>query len=308
DRPSVAGQTTNTHQTATTPQADDISTDEMPVTVAEANGAQGYTGRKWEVNIPTPVSLTQGAQTGSNFTQGPRRNLSSELVSDIGSQRVSTAVYKDSDIIGTEVLSNVERSEAEISLARKPIQINKAAVEAVPVNTVLKRNVITELQESAAKSSRHLDKIESRIVGRAGGHIQYKVPKFLDRPEAGTFMGTWRPIPESLRGKEDSVEFAAWRKLDLDLYIKSLNNKVLLTQGAVSMRGQNHFAGRLNNVQERTEIKLRLNPFNRVKRADYLQISGSDLAPSERSHLLKTASGKLIVTSPVALRNLISAP
>ncbi|MBS0045039.1 hypothetical protein KFE26_22560, partial [Shewanella sp. M16] len=75
DRPSVAGQTTNTHQTATTPQADDISTDEMPATVAEANGAQGYTGRKWEVNIPTPVSLTQGAQTGSNFTQGPRRNL-----------------------------------------------------------------------------------------------------------------------------------------------------------------------------------------------------------------------------------------
>ncbi|MBS0045256.1 hypothetical protein KFE26_23910, partial [Shewanella sp. M16] len=41
DRPSVAGQTTNTHQTATTPQADDISTDEMPATVAEANGAQG---------------------------------------------------------------------------------------------------------------------------------------------------------------------------------------------------------------------------------------------------------------------------
>ncbi|MCS6262112.1 hypothetical protein G3479_23275, partial [Shewanella baltica] len=41
----------------------------------EANAAQGYTGRKWEVSSPTPVSLSQGAQTGSNYTQGPRRNL-----------------------------------------------------------------------------------------------------------------------------------------------------------------------------------------------------------------------------------------
>ncbi|WP_158683075.1 hypothetical protein [Shewanella sp. WE21] len=301
DRPSVTGQTTNTHQTATTPQVDDISTDDMPATVAEANAAQSYTGRKWEVNIPTPVSLTQGAQTGSNFTQGPRRNLSSDLVSDLGSQRVPTAVYKDSDIIGTQVLSNVERSEAEIRLVRKPIQINKAAVEAVPVDTVLKPNFTTELQESAAKSSLNLDKIESRIVGRAGGHIQYKVP------EAGIFMGSWRPIPEYLRGKEDSTEFAVWRKSDIELYKKSLNTKVLLTQGSVSMRGQNYFAGKWNNVKERTEIESSLKPFKRMNRADNLQISGLDFVSRDRSHLLATASGKLLVTPSVILSNLVSA-
>ncbi|MCS6262105.1 hypothetical protein G3479_23235, partial [Shewanella baltica] len=72
-RPPVAAKTTNTPATS---QTDGVSTEDTPATVVpEANAAQGYTGRKWEVSSPTPVSLSQGAQTGSNYTQGPRRNL-----------------------------------------------------------------------------------------------------------------------------------------------------------------------------------------------------------------------------------------
>ncbi|MCS6235357.1 hypothetical protein G3495_09515, partial [Shewanella baltica] len=72
-RPPVVAKTTNTPVTS---QTDGVSTEDTPATVVpEANAAQGYTGRKWEVSSPTPVSLSQGAQTGSNYTQGPRRNL-----------------------------------------------------------------------------------------------------------------------------------------------------------------------------------------------------------------------------------------
>ncbi|WP_251071175.1 hypothetical protein, partial [Shewanella sp. NKUCC01_JLK] len=77
-RPPVAAKTTNTRQT-TTPavsQTDGVPTDDTPATeVPEANAAKGYTGRKWEVSSSTPVNLSQGAQTGSNYTQGPRHNL-----------------------------------------------------------------------------------------------------------------------------------------------------------------------------------------------------------------------------------------
>ncbi len=324
-------------ETQTFRQQIQLDQSELAKSTAVPNGkaetAQGYTGRKWQVNIPTPVSLTQGAQTGSNYTQGPKRNLSSALVSDLGPELVSaldsvlgspelgsdlgsqrvpklapTAVSKNSNIsIGAEVLPSVERSEAEIRVVRKQIQINKAPVEAAPVDTPLKRNVTAERQESAAKPALNLDKIESRIVGRAGGHIQYKVPKFLDRPEAGTFMGSWRPIPESLQGKRDSVEFAAWRENDLAQYLKSLNTKVLLTQGAVSMRGQNHFAGKMNNVRERAEIKSQLTPMKHMNRADSLQFTGLN-SSNGRTHLLETPSGKLRVTPPVTLSNLVLAP
>ncbi|MBW3533586.1 hypothetical protein, partial [Shewanella sp. NKUCC06_TVS] len=47
-----------------------------PATVVpNSDAARGYTGRKWEVSSSTPVNLSHGAQTGSNYTQGPRRNL-----------------------------------------------------------------------------------------------------------------------------------------------------------------------------------------------------------------------------------------
>ncbi|MCU8034832.1 hypothetical protein, partial [Shewanella sp. SM102] len=72
-RPPVAAKTTNTPSMS---QTDGVPTDDTPATVVpEANAAQGYTGRKWEVSSSTPVNLSQGAQTGSNYTQGPRRNL-----------------------------------------------------------------------------------------------------------------------------------------------------------------------------------------------------------------------------------------
>ncbi|MBW3533582.1 hypothetical protein, partial [Shewanella sp. NKUCC06_TVS] len=72
-RPSVAVKTTNTPSMS---QTDGVPTDDTPATVVpEANAAQGYTGRKWEVSSSTPVNLSHGAQTGSNYTQGPRRNL-----------------------------------------------------------------------------------------------------------------------------------------------------------------------------------------------------------------------------------------
>ncbi|MBW3527268.1 hypothetical protein KO533_11945, partial [Shewanella sp. NKUCC05_KAH] len=72
-RSPVAAKTTNTPSMS---QTDGVPTDDTPATVVpEANAAQGYTGRKWEVSSPTPVSLSQGAQTGSNYTPGPRRNL-----------------------------------------------------------------------------------------------------------------------------------------------------------------------------------------------------------------------------------------
>ncbi|MBW3533550.1 hypothetical protein KO531_21985, partial [Shewanella sp. NKUCC06_TVS] len=72
-RPPVAAKTTNTPSMS---QTDGVPTDDTPATVVpEANAAQGYTGRKWEVSSSTPVNLSHGAQTGSNYTQGPRRNL-----------------------------------------------------------------------------------------------------------------------------------------------------------------------------------------------------------------------------------------
>ncbi|MCU8062165.1 hypothetical protein L5L91_15605, partial [Shewanella sp. SM55] len=68
-RPPVAAKTTNTPVTS---QTDGVPTEDTPATeVPEANAAQGYTGRKWEVSSSTPVNLSQGAQTGSNYTQGP---------------------------------------------------------------------------------------------------------------------------------------------------------------------------------------------------------------------------------------------
>jgi len=175
----------------------------------------------------------------------------------------------------------------------------------------LKHDITAKRQERQTSTTKpsvnlDLDKIESLIVGRAGGHIQYKVPKFSDYPEVGTFMGAWRPIPESLRGKLDSVEFAEWRKNDLVQYLKSMNTKVILTQGAVSMRGQNHFAGRINNVRERAEIKSQLTAMKHMNRTDYLQFTNLNSA-SGRSHLLETPSGKLIVAAPVAFDNLALA-
>ncbi|MBW3529289.1 hypothetical protein KO533_22430, partial [Shewanella sp. NKUCC05_KAH] len=72
-RPPVAAKTTNTPSMS---QTDGVPTEDTPATeVPEANAAKGYTGRKWEVSSSTPVNLSQGAQTGSNYTQGPRRNL-----------------------------------------------------------------------------------------------------------------------------------------------------------------------------------------------------------------------------------------
>ncbi|MBW3529287.1 hypothetical protein KO533_22415, partial [Shewanella sp. NKUCC05_KAH] len=70
-RPPVAAKTTNTPSMS---QTDGVPTEDAPATeVPEANAAQGYTGRKWEVSSSTSVNLSHGAQTGSNYTQGPRR-------------------------------------------------------------------------------------------------------------------------------------------------------------------------------------------------------------------------------------------
>ncbi|MGW7678699.1 hypothetical protein ACWGP3_20565 [Shewanella oncorhynchi] len=332
-------------------------TDLAPTDAIGAQTIKGYNGQKWQVAIPTPLSLTNGAQTGSNYTQGPRRNLNlgsnagldSRLglastfdgIEDLsvlqpkGEMSISADQITYEMNIGIGALASVERSEAEIRIIRPQLEIKTppaatstialpaatstialpAAPQVVSPTTsavtsiskaTLKEGVLAP-QKSAPKPAFDLNKIESRIVGRAGGHIQYKVPKFLDRPEAGTFMGSWRPIPESLQGKRDSVEFAAWRENDLAQYLKSLNTKVLLTQGAVSMRGQNHFAGKMNNVRERAEIKSQLTPIKHMNRADYLQFTGLN-SSNGRTHLLETPSGKLRVTPPVTLSNLVLAP
>ncbi|WP_375539964.1 hypothetical protein [Shewanella sp. DC2-4] len=304
-RPPVAANTTNTPVTS---QTDGVPTDDTPATVVpEANAAKGYTGRKWEVSSPTPVSLSQGAQTGSNYTQGPRRNLGTtpDAVPSAATAHPRGPAAGNGSGTTSAATGNGSPSMTDGEVGVVATLVNTLT----PVSTETAGPVITaESQKSTAKPQLDLGKIESRIVGRAGGHIQHRVPKFLDRPEAGTLMGSWRPIPESLRGKKDSAEFEEWRKQDLGQYLKSLNSKVLLTQGATSMRGQNHFAGKLNNLRDRAEIKSQLNPVNRMNKSDYQQISGLDLVSTGRSYLLGTASGKLIVTSPVIRSNLVLAP
>ncbi|MBW3529128.1 hypothetical protein KO533_21535, partial [Shewanella sp. NKUCC05_KAH] len=309
-RPPVAAKTTNTRQT-TTPavsQTDGVPTDDTPATeVPEANAAQGYTGRKWEVSSSTSVNLSHGAQTGSNYTQGPRRNLGT---APDAAPSTATGHPRGPAAGNGSGTTSAATGNGSPSMTDGEVGVVATLVNTLtPVSTETAGPVITaESQKSTAKPQLDLGKIESRIVGRAGGHIQHRVPKFLDRPEAGTLMGSWRPIPESLRGKKDSAEFEEWRKQDLGQYLKSLNSKVLLTQGATSMRGQNHFAGKLNNLRDRAEIKSQLNPVNRMNKSDYQQISGLDLVSTGRSYLLGTASGKLIVTSPVIRSNLVLAP
>ncbi|WP_254451472.1 hypothetical protein [Shewanella sp. ISTPL2] len=291
-------------------QTDGVPAEDIPATVVpEANAAKGYTGRKWEVSSPTPVSLSQGAQTGSNYTQGSRRNLGTtpDAAPSSATGHRGPAAGNGSGttpaVTGNGSPSVTDVTDGEVGVVATLVNT------LTPVSTETAGPVIAaESQKSTAKPQLDLGKIESRIVGRAGGHIQHRVPKFLDRPEAGTLMGSWRPIPESLRGKKDSAEFEEWRKQDLGQYLKSLNSKVLLTQGATSMRGQNHFAGKLNNLRDRAEIKSQLNPVNRMNKSDYQQISGLDLVSTGRSYLLGTASGKLIVTSPVVRSNLVLAP
>ncbi|WP_238534960.1 hypothetical protein [Shewanella baltica] len=342
-RPPVVAKTTNT---PTTSQTDGVSTEDTPATVVpEANAAQGYTGRKWDVSNSTPVNLSQGAQTGSNYTQGPRRNLDAtpgavpssatghprgpaasnqtgsnytqgprrNLETTPGAAPSSAAGHSSGQADGNgrgkipPVMGNSSSSVVEGELLAGMAATSVNTLTNVPTETT-DSDITAESQKSAVKPLVDLGKIESRIVGRAGGHIQHRVPKFLDRPEAGTLMGSWRPIPESLRGKKDSAEFEEWRKQDLGQYVKSLNSKVLLTQGATSMRGQNHFAGKLNNLKDRAEIKSLLNPVNRMSKSDYQQISGLDLVSTGRSNLLGSASGKLIVTPPLVRSNLVLAP
>ncbi|MGI2126978.1 hypothetical protein [Shewanella oncorhynchi] len=307
-RPPVAAKTTNTPSMS---QTDGVPTEDIPATVVpEANAAKGYTGRKWEVSSPTPVSLSQGAQTGSNYTQGPRRNLGTTPDAAPSSATGHPRGPAAGNGSGTTPAVTGNGSPSVTDVTDGEVGVVATLVNTLtPVSTETAGPVIAaESQKSTAKPQLDLGKIDSRIVGRAGGHIQHRVPKFLDRPEAGTLMGSWRPIPESLRGKKDSAEFEEWRKQDLGQYLKSLNSKVLLTQGATSMRGQNHFAGKLNNLRDRAEIKSQLNPVNRMNKSDYQQISGLDLVSTGRSYLLGTASGKLIVTSPVVRSNLVLAP
>ena len=307
-RPPVAAKTTNTPSMS---QTDGVPTEDIPATVGpEANAAKGYTGRKWEVSSPTPVSLSQGAQTGSNYTQGPRRNLGTTPDAAPSSATGHPRGPAAGNGSGTTPAVTGNGSPSVTDVTDGEVGVVATLVNTLtPVSTETAGPVIAaESQKSTAKPQLDLGKIDSRIVGRAGGHIQHRVPKFLDRPEAGTLMGSWRPIPESLRGKKDSAEFEEWRKQDLGQYLKSLNSKVLLTQGATSMRGQNHFAGKLNNLRDRAEIKSQLNPVNRMNKSDYQQISGLDLVSTGRSYLLGTASGKLIVTSPVVRSNLVLAP
>ncbi|MCU8035492.1 hypothetical protein L5L97_15460, partial [Shewanella sp. SM71] len=307
-RPPVAANTINTPSMS---QTDGVPTEDTPATVVpEANAAQGYTGRKWEVSSSTPVNLSQGAQTGSNYTQGPRRNLGTtpDAVPSAATDHPRGPAAGNGS--GTTSAATGNGSPSMTDVTDGEVGVVATLVNTLtPVSTETAGPVIAaESQKSTAKPQLDLGKIESRIVGRAGGYIQHRVPKFLDRPEAGTLMGSWRPIPESLRGKKDSAEFEEWRKQDLGQYLKSLNSKVLLTQGATSMRGQNHFAGKLNNLRDRAEIKSQLNPVNRMNKSDYQQISGLDLVSTGRSYLLGTASGELIVTSPVVRSNLVLAP
>ncbi|MEO3737396.1 hypothetical protein ABHN90_14875, partial [Shewanella baltica] len=306
-RPPVAAKTTNTPVTS---QTDGVSTDDTPATVVpEANAAQGYTGRTWKLSSSTPVNLSQGAQTGSNYTQGPRHNLGATPDAAPSLATANPRGQADGNGSGKipPVMGNGSSSVVEVELLAGMAATSVNTLTNVPTETT-DSDVTAESQKSAVKPLVDLGKIESRIVGRAGGHIQHRVPKFLDRPEAGTLMGSWRPIPESLRGKKDSAEFEEWRKQDLGQYVKSLNSKVLLTQGATSMRGQNHFAGKLNNLKDRAEIKSLLNPVNRMSKSDYQQISGLDLVSTGRSNLLGSASGKLIVTPPLVRSNLVLAP
>ncbi|MCU8062709.1 hypothetical protein L5L91_18390, partial [Shewanella sp. SM55] len=307
-RSPVAANTTNTPSMS---QTDGVPTEDTPATVVpEANAAQGYTGRKWEVSSSTPVNLSQGAQTGSNYTQGPRRNLGTTPDAVPSAATAHPRGPAAGNGSGTTSAATGNGSSSMTDVTDGEVGVVATLVNTLtPVSTETAGPAIAaESQKSTAKPQLDLGKIESRIVGRAGGHIQHRVPKFLDRPEAGTLMGSWRPIPESLRGKKDSAEFEEWRKQDLGQYLKSLNSKVLLTQGATSMRGQNHFAGKLNNLRDRAEIKSQLNPVNRMNKSDYQQISGLDLVSTGRSYLLGTASGKLIVTSPVVRSNLVLAP
>ncbi|WP_263162465.1 hypothetical protein [Shewanella sp. SM21] len=307
-RSPVAANTTNTPSMS---QTDGVPTEDTPATVVpEANAAQGYTGRKWEVSSSTPVNLSQGAQTGSNYTQGPRRNLGTTPDAVPSAATAHPRGPAAGNGSGTTSAATGNGSSSMTDVTDGEVGVVATLVNTLtPVSTETAGPAIAaESQKSTAKPQLDLGKIESRIVGRAGGHIQHRVPKFLDRPEAGTLMGSWRPIPESLRGKKDSAEFEEWRKQDLGQYLKSLNSKVLLTQGATSMRGQNHFAGKLNNLRDRAEIKSQLNPVNRMNKSDYQQISGLDLVSTGRSYLLGTASGELIVTSPVVRSNLVLAP
>nr|WP_237709423.1 hypothetical protein [Shewanella baltica] len=306
-RPPVAAKTTNTPVTS---QTDGVSTEDTPATVVPAaNAVQGYTGRKWDVSSSNPVNLSQGAQTGSNYTQGPRRNLGTTPSAAPSSAAGHPSGQADGNGRGKipPVMGNSSSSVVDGELFAGMAATSVNTLTNVPTETT-DSDITAESQKSAVKPLVDLGKIESRIVGRAGGHIQHRVPKFLDRPEAGTLMGSWRPIPEFLRGKKDSAEFEEWRKQDLGQYVKSLNSKVLLTQGATSMRGQNHFAGKLNNLKDRAEIKSLLNPVNRMSKSDYQQISGLDLVSTGRSNLLGSASGKLIVTPPLVRSNLVLAP
>ncbi|MPY23341.1 hypothetical protein [Shewanella sp. YLB-07] len=316
----------------------------------ETQAIKVYTGKKWKVPIPASVSLTNGAQTGSNYSPGPRYNLDSTHKRKGSNTEQAIGSQIDTDTVATVAPTETQAAKIQTDIKRggpipAPVSLtngaqmgsnysqglrynigsmtthmggqtnvgNRGATRQVqtgeqrkvtPDNTT-KNDITSDSGLAEGKNKVDLDKIGSRFIGKNGGHIQYKVPKFLDRPEAGTFMGSWRPIPEWLRGETDSFEFKEWRKNDLNAYLQSLNTKVLLSQGAVSMRGQNYLVGPMNNVRERVKERLQIIPKHRLP--NYKEMAGLDFKTNSHLNKLARDNGSLIMyVPPVKIDNLVS--